>query len=75
MNEIVPRDIINFKNSAECLAAKFCHKRNISGVIVKIDKDLCEIIVPGFEYSVFARINDINLVAKHHEVPVVEGNE
>lgn len=75
MNKIAPRDIINFKSSAECLAARFCYERNISGVIVKIKKDLCEIIVPGLEYSVFTKINDINLVAKHHEVPVMEEYE
>jgi len=70
MNKIAPRDIVNFKSSAECLAAKFCYERNISGVIVKIEKDLCEITIPGFEYPIFTKINDINLVAKHNEVPI-----
>jgi len=75
MNKIAPGDIVNFKSSVECLAAKFCYERNISGVIIKIEKNLCELTIPGFEYSIFTKINDINLVAKHHEIPVTEEHE
>ena len=73
--KIAPRDIVSFKSSVECLVARFCWKRNISGVVVKIKKDLCEIAISGFEYSVFTKIGDINLIAKCHEVPVLEEYE
>jgi len=63
-------DIIKFKNSS-AEAIEFCYERGITGKIVAIENNMF-VIDAGLPYLLYANTNDIEVIAKQSEVPILE---
>ena len=63
-------DIVRFIGCSSD-AATFCASRGITGKVVAICDEVFEIDV-GFGYNIYAKVNEIKVVAGWKEIPILE---
>lgn len=68
-NKPIRGDIVRFNDSASSIAAIWCYKNNITGVISERDDSGMFIINAGLGYDIWAKPEHINIIAKYHEIP------
>lgn len=61
-------DIVAFNNSATHTAAVFCRKRGICGKVIREESGLFAIDA-GFDYEIFAKHDQLVVIAARNEIP------
>ena len=76
MTEIVRGDIIRFRSGVTAEAAIFCHNKDITGTVSFIsDNGMLTVNIAGFEYDIYCKLEDVELVAKSNEIPIIKEEE
>mgnify|MGYP004459611499 CR=1 FL=1 len=76
MAEITRGDIVRFKSGVTAEAAVFCHNKDITGTVSFISgNDILAINVSGFEYDIYSKLEDVELIAKSSEIPIIKEEE
>jgi hypothetical protein len=76
MIKIARGDIIRFKSGVTAEAAIFCHNKDITGTVsFASDNNMLTVNVAGFEYDIYCKLEDVELVVKSNEIPIIEEEE
>ena len=76
MIKIARGDIVRFRSGVTAEAAIFCHNKDITGTVSFIsDNNMLTINIAGFEYDIYCKLEDVELVAKSNEIPIIKEEE
>jgi hypothetical protein len=76
MVKITRGDIVRFKSGVTAEAAIFCHNKDITGTVSFVsNNNMLTINIVGFEYDIYSKLEDVELIAKSNEIPIIKEEE
>lgn len=67
-------DIVEFENTGNSLASRFCYDKQLTGKVIEINHDICKIDF-GLYYNVYSHTKDLRLVTRQLSAPTPDPDE
>ncbi len=64
-------DVVAFNSETDTNISKFCHDRNIAGVIVDHEYNRFVVRIPGFDSVIYVDTAHVSLIASKEEIQLV----